>query len=198
MKRLLPVDGAAERRLLIQCLTCLSLQARIRKLNLIAISAVLVAVDTTAFGYSLASRGSEESLSFFLRILFDVYIVILTALTIQDVEVRHHWVTIVHLSALSALAFMLSFVASILPETDDIQVSLVEDSEDSRLLVGLWYTDLILALLFMTVSSTTPRGPRLHFPSEEIYAEKTLETSTTHAYDNVCGISGKHRSLVMW
>ena len=123
---------------------------------------------------------------------------VLTALILQDVEVGHYWATIFHLSTLSVLAFMLSFVASILPKTDDTQAPLVQDSEDCRLLLDLWYTNLLLTLLAVMVSSTTPRGPRLHFPSEEIYAQKTLETSTTHAYDNVCGISGKHRSPAIW
>lgn len=147
--------------------------------------------DTTAFGYSLASGVSEEALSFLLRLLFDVYLVVLTTLTIQDVEIPHHWVTVVHLASLSVAVFALSFVSSILPETDDIQLSSVEDSQDSRLLVGLWYTNLLLTFLAVTVSSTIPRGPKLHFPSEAIYSVKTLETSTTHAHDNVCGIAGK-------
>jgi hypothetical protein len=167
-----------------------------RKLLLVTICALLVAVDTTALGYSLALQTSDETVSFLLRILFDIYLVILTALTIQDVEIPHHWVAVVHLSTLSVLAFTLSFVVSILPKTDDVQVSFVEDSEDSRLLVGLWYTNLALIFLAVTVSITTPRGPKLHFPSEAIYSEKTLETSTTHAYDNVCGISGNNHFLL--
>lgn len=152
---------------------------------------MLVAINTTAFGYSLASGASEESLSFLLRVIFDVYVVILAALTIQDADIPHHWAAVVHLSTLTAFAFILSFVASILPKSDDIQLSLAEDLEESRFLVGLWYTDLLLTLFAVIVSSTTPRGPKLHFPSEDIYTEKTLETSTTHAYDNVCGIAGK-------
>ncbi|KAF8507555.1 multidrug resistance-associated ABC transporter [Gautieria morchelliformis] len=164
-------------------------KTRIRKFILIAIYAALVSIDTTAFGYSLASQVPTETLSFLFRTLFDIYLVILAALTLQDVEVPHHWVTTVHLSALSIFAFTLSFVTSILPETDDIQVSLAKESNSSQLLTGIWYTNLLLTFFAVTVSSTIPRGPKLHFPSEAIYSEKTLETSTTHDYDNVCGLS---------
>ena len=170
-------------------------QARMRKLLLVAIYALLVAVDTTALGYSFAFPTAQETVSYLLRVIFDIYLVTLAALTIQDVDVPHHWVAVVHLSTLSILAFAFSFVASILPKTDDVEVYFVEDSDEPRLLVGLWYTNLLLTFLAVMISITTPRGPKLHFPSEAIYSEKTLETSTTHAFDNVCGISGNRHYI---
>lgn len=151
----------------------------------------LVAVDTTAFGYTLAvGIFNVASVSFALRAIFDVYLIILATLSTQDVEVPHHWVTVVHLSALITLAFSSAFFTSILPETDDVQNYGLGSSEDT-LLRALRYANLGLNLLCMIRVITISRGPKLHFPSEAIYSEKTLETSTTRHYDNVCGLSGE-------
>ncbi|KAF8518400.1 multidrug resistance-associated ABC transporter [Hysterangium stoloniferum] len=165
-------------------------RTRVKKVFLLALFAAILAVDTIALGFSIPTQAPESAIiSFGLRILFDVYLVIITAFTVQDVEVPHHWVTIVHLASLSTLGFFLTFVASILPETDDVQASAAEPTGDSDVLLGLWYTNLVLMFLSTAVTLTVPRGPKLHFPSEAIYSEKTLETSTTHDYANVCGIA---------
>jgi hypothetical protein len=52
----------------------------------------------------------------------------------------------------------------------------------------LWWTSLAIAGLTMLICTTVPRGPRLHFPSERIYSEKTLATTTNHVRDNVSGL----------
>lgn len=143
-------------------------------------------------GYTLATGPvNSTTISFILRGLFDIYLLLLAILTLQDVEVPHHWVTVLHISSLVGLAFGASFISSLLPSTPDVQSQLFEETEASRVLVGLWYTNLALTLLAMMRAITIPRGPKLHFPSENIYSEKTLETSTTHDYANVCGISGE-------
>ncbi|KAF8583290.1 P-loop containing nucleoside triphosphate hydrolase protein [Ramaria rubella] len=173
-------------------------KTRAKKLILVTLSAAILVLDTTAFGYSLTLQTQDTTLSLLLRMLFDIYVVVLTALTIQDMEVPHHWVAVVHLALLNALAFALFSLASILPEKDDSQVSMEDTPHDSQLLIALWFTNLALAFLATVVSTTIPRGPKLHFPSEAIYSEKTLETSTTRTNDNVCGLSGQlsHASVL--
>lgn len=155
---------------------------------LLAIFACLVVVDTTALGFSIATQETQETiLSYALRVVFDIYLLILVSITVHDKQVPHHWVTIIHLSSLIGLSLFISGLETILPETPDV---VVKGDKNSVLLDVLWYTDLALSFIATAIVITIPRGPKLHFPSEAIYSEKTLETSTTHSYENVCGISG--------
>lgn len=126
-------------------------------------------------------------ISYAIRIVFDIYLVLLISLTVQDVDVPHHWVSIIHLSSLISLSFFISAIKTILPDIPDVIIS---GEESSVLLDALWYIDLVLKFIATAIVITIPRGPKLHFPSESIYSEKTLETSTTHFHENVCGISG--------
>ena len=56
--------------------------------------------------------------------------------------------------------------------------------------LGLWYAVLGLYCAALFLAITMPRGPKLHFPSEVIYSEKTLLQTTSKYEDNVDGMTG--------
>jgi len=45
-------------------------------------------------------------------------------------------------------------------------------------------------VVFLVIALTRPLGPKLHFPSERIYSEKTVMAIMNKDEENVCGLVG--------
>ncbi|TDL21435.1 ATP-binding cassette transporter [Rickenella mellea] len=151
-----------------------------RKFVLSIILAVVSIVQTFAMVWTISSDGSTKDIATtVLHVVFAVYSVSVSIASIRSTDVSYHWSSIIHLSSLTTLACAALGVAAILP-TDDSPRSLLS---------VLWYSALSLYFFAAVISVRTKRGPKLHFPSELIYSEKTIAAATTIVEDNVCGIT---------
>ncbi|EJD45821.1 hypothetical protein AURDEDRAFT_124546 [Auricularia subglabra TFB-10046 SS5] len=73
-------------------------------------------------------------------------------------------------------------------EKDPFDVTKPEDIVDGASLNETGHASYALIAITFAICSTMPRGPLLHFLSDQIYSEKTLVTSTTRVPENVCGL----------
>ena len=94
--------------------------------------------------------------------------------------------SLVHLSALTCLATFLLGILAIIPSRP-LPVAARNLEPSSAVPLGLFYAVVVLYLVSCLVVATIPRGPRLHFPSEQIYSQKTLMAVTSKYPDNVSG-----------
>jgi hypothetical protein len=60
----------------------------------------------------------------------------------------------------------------------------------------LWHARLVLYIILCIVSMTTRLGPALRYPSDRIYAEKTVVAGTNTAEENVSGSVGMYHGLL--
>lgn len=167
-------------------------QIKLRKLVVAILFFLDVSLVATSFGWALASGDvlGRDAAALALRLLFDLYMLAVSIVWVTQHDVDTHWPTTVHLSALSGFAFLMLAVTAIVPASPP-PATTVADAAYSGALQGLWYASLAISFVVFAICSTVPRGPPLHFPSERIYSEKTLATSTTHVPDNVCGLPSK-------
>lgn len=167
-------------------------QMRLRKLAVIVILALNVTLLAIAFGWSMAAGdvARTDVLALGFRLVFALYLLALSLRWVTQSNVDEHWPTTVHLSALTAAEFFLLTITAILPDTPAPapMILRIAGHEYPIALKALWYASYALITITFAICSTVPRGPLLHFPSDQIYAEKTLATSTTRVPDNVCGL----------
>jgi len=53
-----------------------------------------------------------------------------------------------------------------------------------------FYATFAIYVVLLVIAVTRPLGPKLHFPSERIYSEKTIMAITNKDEENVCGLVG--------
>lgn len=161
---------------------------RLRKVVVSAVFFCEVALVATSLGWSLSAGdvSTADAVAFVLRLLFSLYCLSVSIVWVTQNDVEHHWPTTVHLSALTTLEFALLVVTALLPDASAPAPSAV--SGYGAALRGMWYATLALSGVASVICTTVPRGPLLHFPSEKIYNEKTLATTSTRVLDNVSGV----------
>ena len=119
-----------------------------------------------------------------LHLLFALYVFVISARSIVQVTTDDHSDSIVHITALLTVAFLLLGSTAILPDSPP-PVALSID--DEPVLLGLWYTLLGLYTVGCILAYSTPLGPPLHYPPSDIYSEKTVKSITNADEENVCG-----------
>jgi hypothetical protein len=150
--------------------------------------ALAVVLETICLGWSAADERSGLA-TYILRVLFSLYNLILAVRSVNQTSISTHAESIIHLSALTVWGTVLSGATAILPAIPP-PVVLRVGSETLPALRGFWYTILVLYFIASAITSTTPQGPPLHYPPNQIYSEKTIAASTNVDKDNVCGITG--------
>lgn len=155
---------------------------------MLVLLASVVAVNASSLGWSIASNHTRSIIIGVLQTVFSLYLLILAGRSIKQNDVHSHTETVVHITALSIVATALFFTAAILPSTPPVTASITK--EDVNAPPGLWYATLALYTLVFVISITTPLGPKLHFPPERIYSEKTIMATTNKDEENVCGVVG--------
>ena len=125
-----------------------------------------------------------------LHLLFDLYIFIISARSIFQISTDDHSNSILHLTALLTVAFLLLGSAAILPDpTPSVAVSIFDDNS---VLLYLWYALLGIYAVGCVLAYSTPLGPPLHYPPSDIYSEKTVKSITNTDERNVCGTTGMY------
>ncbi|KAH8996013.1 ATP-binding cassette transporter [Lactarius akahatsu] len=156
---------------------------------LVIVFAVIVTLQTVSLGYSISFSSSAIIATHLLHVSFSVYLSILSAQSIGKSTIHSHTRRTIHLSALSAFAFVLLGFTALLPR-NRVSTSILADGSQPRFMQIVWYLVLGLYASSTFLAVTTPLGPALHFPVSRIYSEKTVAAITNQAMDNVSGVTG--------
>lgn len=140
---------------------------------------------TTALGWTLATHEKQDTTIFALHLVYALYLFLIAARSIPQNSADSHSESILHLTVLITVAFMLLASTAILP-TIPSPVPLSIDDESA--LKGLWYALTCIYGVVAVIAYTTPLGPPLHYPPSDIYSEKTVQSITNTDEDNTCGI----------
>ncbi|KAL1948837.1 hypothetical protein VTO73DRAFT_10643 [Trametes versicolor] len=158
---------------------------RLWKLGMSVLLGAILAIQAIGLGWSIAEDDRQNIAVYALQIAYALYTFILAVCATNQTCSKHSH-SIIHLSALTFFATMLLGITSILPATPLPVVSVAAESTTLR---ALWYAVSALYAVCMAIAVTTPRGPPLHFPSSNIYSDKTLMQITSTYEDNVCGMT---------
>ena len=158
------------------------MQVRPRKLLLVFLLGVALVIEVISLVLFSSESIRHGVVLYFVRAVFGLYLALLSALLVRQGPPRH-WRLILHLSALTSVAMVISAVLLVVPP-DSGPMSWRPIL--SRLVLLRYAIPLAYASACLTVI-TIPRGPPLHFPSERIYSDKTLMDVTSKYEDNVCG-----------
>ncbi|TFK92526.1 multidrug resistance-associated ABC transporter [Polyporus arcularius HHB13444] len=161
---------------------------RLRKLTVTSLLATILIIQTICLGWSITEDDRHNIAVYSLHVAFALYTLVLSGLSINQTYAAHTK-SIIHLCVLTFAATILLGTTAILPSTPfpGTGTSILSISGAPS---ALWYTVIALYAVCLCIVVTTPRGPRLHFPTENIYSEKTLMQITSKYDDNVCGITG--------
>ncbi|KAI0717016.1 multidrug resistance-associated ABC transporter [Earliella scabrosa] len=163
-------------------------QMRLRKLVMAVILAAILVVQSVCLGWSITEDDKQNIAVYSLHVAFALYTLLVAGRAINQTYTSHAR-SIVHLCVLVFVATSLLTATAILPSTP-FPGPITSIFQRSGAPLALWYAVLALYAVCLVIAATTPRGPRLHYPSEQIYSEKTLMQITSKYDDNVCGIVG--------
>nr|GAT52587.1 multidrug resistance-associated ABC transporter protein [Mycena chlorophos] len=154
-----------------------------RKFFIAALFAGVLGCQTAALALAVVHHHDDTTLTTHaLQLAYAVYVFGFAVLSVRCNDVESNTTRLWHLCALSTIpALTLSFTA-ILPA--DTVVAAVEISQ------ALWYAILGLYIVATVTIWTTPCGPALHYPPEQIYAAKTIAAVTNTDNENVTGVVG--------
>ncbi len=168
----------------------------LRKLLLSILLGAILILQSVSLGFSIIEPARAHISVHALHVAFALYLLVIAGRAVNKTYSAHQR-AIIHLSALTWVAAMFLGTTAILPSTpfpmapapSSLFWSAPAAVKEGAPL-GLWYAVLVLYSAAFVVVVTTRRGPKLHFPSEAIYAEKTLMQITSKYEDNVDEITG--------
>ncbi|KAH9067580.1 ATP-binding cassette transporter [Lactarius vividus] len=163
--------------------------AKLRGALLVIAFVVIASLQTVSLGYSISFSSSANIATHLLHVSFSVYLSVLAAQSIGKSTIHSHTRRIIHLSALSTLAFLLLGFTALFP-SNRVSTSILADDSQPRFMQVVWYVVLGLYASSTFIAVTTPLGPALHFPVSRIYSEKTVAAITNQVVDNVSGVTG--------
>jgi hypothetical protein len=160
---------------------------RWRKVLLSLFLSFAVVICAVSFGWSIANNDRIDVTIYGLHLSFALYVFVISTRSVFQVTKDEHSDSILHLTALLTIAFLLLGSAAILPRSPSPVVASIDDEP---VLLGLWYALLGAYTLGCISAYTTPLGPPLHYPPSDIYSEKTVKSITNTDEQNVCGTTG--------
>lgn len=149
--------------------------------------AAILVFQSISLGWTFSAGDDDSNLTYALHAAYAFYLTALAGRSVYQNAVEPHSESIIHLAALTFVPTTLLFTTAILPTSRPVNLSILQTYSA---LPGIWYTVLVLYFIVTIVVFTTPMGPRLHYPSETLYSDKTLKTATNRDEDNVCGVVG--------
>ncbi|KZT35927.1 hypothetical protein SISSUDRAFT_1064088 [Sistotremastrum suecicum HHB10207 ss-3] len=178
---------------------------RLRKIIMAIIFALILSLQCVSLGFSItlseaSSIDTKIIITDVLNILFTIYLLVITTLAISYSDIDRHWPSVVHIASLTVSKSLSGVVIALVPGSRistsaplrlAVLLSKIVGGEelDSQVVDALWYTTFALYWITAIIAMGTSRGPELHFPSEKIYSEKTLATTTNKDPYNVCGVT---------
>ena len=156
------------------------LQMRRRKYFIAIVSTFSVAVTTATLGCSISDANSYLITVYALQTSFAVYVLVLSLLSIRQ---EPHKESVLHLTALSTLAFVLFGLSAIMP--------LHDDTKNGSIMSLPCYTLSIIYAITSATCFTTALGPPLHYPPSNIYSDEVTNSIVNREEVNVCGAVGR-------
>ncbi|EMD35632.1 hypothetical protein CERSUDRAFT_85569 [Gelatoporia subvermispora B] len=159
---------------------------RLRKLALSVLLAAILVLQSVGLGWFILDDDRVNTITYALHTAYALYALVIAVYSIplRDSE---HATAVVHLFSLTFLASALLFTTAILPSTP---IPIAPLYKTSSVPSSLFYAAVVLYIITLAIAISTPRGPKLHYPSDCIYSEKTLMQVTSKYEDNVCGVTG--------
>jgi len=165
---------------------------RWRKALLSLFLAFAVVISTVSLGWSIANNDHIDTTIYILHLSFALYVFLISARSVLQVTTNDHSNSIIHLTALLTVAFLLLGSVAILPNNPPPVTSFIDD--DDPVLLSMWYALIGVYIVGCILAYSTPLGPPLHFPPSYIYSEKTVKSITNMDERNVCGTTGRQAS----
>ncbi|KAH8829370.1 multidrug resistance-associated ABC transporter [Flagelloscypha sp. PMI_526] len=163
-------------------------QVRLWKILVAVLLAAVVVVDSASLGWAAMFGNGSDIGSYGLRVAFAIYVFGLSIRMVRHNTIEHSGTLIVHLAALQTFASLILFISAIVPDTES-PISTMEAVNREEIPRGYWLTTLLLDIISATILVLLPRGPPLHYPPEQIYSAKILESITNVDRINVTGIT---------
>lgn len=136
---------------------------------------MITSLETIGFGFSAFESTQQILAADAMRIVYAVYSLSITGVAIPDTDVTAHTKSMLHLSALTFFPTIFFFATNIWPDT-------------VLAIPGLAWSVLALYGAAAAIAFTTPLGPELHYPPEDIYDAKVIAATTNTDEANVCGV----------
>jgi len=146
-----------------------------------ALLTFVVAINASSLGWSITSAETNRILSALFQTSFSLHLLVLTGLSVHQRDVASQTRSIIHITSLATVVTSLFCVASIMPSSTVGGISSRRDD---------FYATFAIYVVFLVIAVTRPLGPKLYFPSERIYSEKTVMAITNKDEENVCGLVG--------
>jgi hypothetical protein len=134
---------------------------RWRKTLLSLFLAFAVVISAVLLGWSTIADDNHVDMEIYsLHLFFALYIFVISARSVLQVTTKDHSDSILHLTALLTIAFLLLGSAAILPDLHPVAKFI----DDEFVLLSLWYALLGLYTVGCILAFSTPLGPPLHYP----------------------------------
>jgi hypothetical protein len=159
---------------------------RWRKLLASLLLAIVTILDAVSLGWSVANEQITEIGIYAINVAFAIYLLTLAIRSINQNNAPRHSESVLHLTTITTLATVFLGTIAILPSAPPNTTA-----EIAPTLWYIWHVKLCLYAIVCVMMYMTPQGPRLHFPPERIFSEKTILAITNTDEENVCGITGK-------
>ncbi|CAA7268235.1 unnamed protein product [Cyclocybe aegerita] len=159
---------------------------RWRKIFISSLLAVCLAICGVSLGWSIAEDNRFDIAVCSLHVFFALYAFLLSARSVGQTDDEHSQ-SIIHLTSLMTVAFLLLGSSALLP---DYSPPVPATVRQFSALLALWYTLVALYTVVCVLCFTTPLGPPLHYDPADIYSEKVVQSITNMDEANVCGLTG--------
>ncbi|KAJ3515541.1 hypothetical protein NLJ89_g1687 [Agrocybe chaxingu] len=159
---------------------------RWRKILISSLLAVCLVICGVSLGWSAAEDNRFDIAVCSLHVLFALYAFLLSARSVGQTDDEHSQ-SIIHLTCLMTVAFLLLGSSALLP---DYAPPVAATVRQFSALLALWYTLVALYTVVCVLCFTTPLGPPLHYDPADIYSEKVVQSITNMDEANVCGLTG--------
>ena len=153
--------------------------------------AVILVLQSISLGWTFSTAEDANSnlavLAYALHAAYAFYLTVLAVRSVYQNAAQPHSESIIHLAVLTFVPTTLFCIVAIWPTSRPVSQSFLQSIFT---LPGIWYTVLALYCIVTVIVFTIPLGPRLHYPSETLYAEKVIKAATNRDEENVCGVVG--------
>ncbi|KAF9234929.1 hypothetical protein BU15DRAFT_78554 [Melanogaster broomeanus] len=162
-------------------------KVRLRKLLVSTLLVAILVLQSTSLGWTFSADEGDSILVYALHVAYAFYLASLAVRSVYQNAIEPHSDSMIHLAILTFVPTVLLFTTAILPSSTPVALSLLLSLPT---LLWLWYAVLFLYFVTTVIVFTTPMGPPMHFPPENIYSEKTIKAATNADQNNVCGLVG--------
>ncbi|EIW83220.1 multidrug resistance-associated ABC transporter [Coniophora puteana RWD-64-598 SS2] len=163
-------------------------KVRLRKHTLSATLGLVFVFQEVSLGWSIVELDFDMITVDVLLTAYAMYTYIYATRSTVHTTIDSHVNSLIHLSVLTLLPFVLLLIVSIIPSGPPFETSMLLSR--GKLAYFKYIVELLWPILYFVatvVTWTTPSGPALHFPPEDIYLDKTAKQRTDPSQDNVCG-----------